>query len=168
MNERGEARATQTAPAPASGALRPIGAVAREVGLTPRAVRYYEEIGLLCPAVRVKGTSRLFDESDVQRLREIKRLREVIGFSLAEIAELLDTDDVRVQLRDRFYRTTDPRMRAGVLREAIGLAERRLAIVERKLAQVEAVRAEELQRLDMLRRMLAEEERAATGTANHR
>ena len=31
-------------------ALWPIGAVAREVGLTPRAIRYYEEVGLLRPA----------------------------------------------------------------------------------------------------------------------
>ena len=62
-------------------ALQPIGAVARQVGLTPRAIRYYEEAGLLRPAIRVKGADRLFDASDVQRLRDIKRMREVIGFS---------------------------------------------------------------------------------------
>jgi DNA-binding transcriptional MerR regulator len=131
--------------------------VSREVDLTCRAIRYYEEIGLLRPAVRVKGTDRLFDESDVQRLREIKRLREVIGFSLAEIAELLDTDDVRAQLRRQFSGTADPAIRARVLHEAIALAERRLAIVERKRTQVEAVRAEEAQRLARLRDVLAQE-----------
>src|SRR5579875_325828 len=89
------------------GELLTIGAVARAVDLTPRAIRYYEELGLLRPAVRVKGADRLFDASDLQRLREIKRLREVVGFSCAEIAEILDTDDVRAQLRDQFYETSD-------------------------------------------------------------
>src|SRR5690349_19128683 len=65
--------------------LRAIGSVARELGLTARAIRYYEEYGLLRPAVRVKGADRLYDQSDVGRLAEIKRLREAVGFSLAEI-----------------------------------------------------------------------------------
>src|SRR3954452_21168124 len=82
--------------------LQTIGAVAREVGLTPRTIRYYEELGLLRPAVRVKGSDRLFDASDVQRLAEIKRLREVIGFSLGEIAELLESDETRARIRSQF------------------------------------------------------------------
>ena len=138
--------------------LRPIGAVARELGLTARAIRYYEEYGLLRPAVRVKGADRLFDESDVQRLAEIKRLRDVIGFSLAEIKELLDSDDVRARLRSHFQGTADPAERALILRQAIGLAERRLAIAEQKLAQVAAVRTEEQERLARMRQMLADEE----------
>jgi DNA-binding transcriptional MerR regulator len=141
-----------------SGELRSIGAVAREVGLTPRAIRYYEEVGLLRPAIRVKGADRLYDPSDVQRLQEIKRLREVIGFSLQEIKELLETDAMRAQLRSRFHETTDRQVRTQVLHEAISLAERRLAIAERKLAQVVAVRDEEQQRLAQLRSKLAEAE----------
>lgn len=146
--------------------LRPIGAVAREVGLTPRAIRYYEELGLLRPAVRVKGSDRLFDDSDVQRLREIKRLREVIGFSLAEIAELLDAVDVRAHLRTQFRDTTDPRIRTQVLRTAIGLAERRLTMVERKLAQVEAACATERQDLEKLREKLSAEEERLESAGN--
>lgn len=141
----------------AAAALLPIGPVARAVGLTARAIRYYEEVGLLRPAVRVKGADRLFDAGDMQRLREIKRLREVIGFSLAEIAELLETDDMRAQLRQRFHGATDGVARARVLREAHGLAERRLAIVEGKLAQVSAVRDEEVARLARIRELLVAE-----------
>ena len=138
--------------------LRPIGVVAREVGLTPRAIRHYEQLGLLCPAISVKGSDRLFDSSDVQRLREIKRLRDVIGFSLAEIAELLDTDDVQEQLRDRFRGSNHPLVRAQVLEEAVKLSERRLKIVEHKLAEVEALRREEQEQLERRRALLAEEE----------
>ncbi|HLG51948.1 MAG: MerR family transcriptional regulator [Chloroflexi bacterium] len=139
------------------GELKPIGVVARETGLTPRAIRYYEEMGLLRPAVRVKGADRLFDASDIQRLHEIKRLREVIGFSLAEIRELLETDDLRAQLRDQFARTSDPMDRIRALRQAIDLAERRLAIISRKLAQIETIRVEEQARLARLQALLAHE-----------
>src|SRR5262249_604217 len=127
MSATVEGELAESAPA---ASLLPIGQVAREVGLTTRAIRYYEELGLLRPGVRVKGADRLFDAGDVQRLREIKRLREVIGFSLAEIAELLETDDMRAQLRQRFHGTSDAAARARVLREAHALAERRLAIIE--------------------------------------
>jgi DNA-binding transcriptional MerR regulator len=141
-----------------AGALRPIGAVARELGLTARAIRYYEERGLLRPAVRVKGADRLFDESDVQRLREIQRLRDVIGFSLAEVAALLDADDVRAQLRERFH-AAGSEARTQILREAVALAERRLDIVDTKLVQVQAFREEEAARLQRLRDLLAAESR---------
>ena len=138
--------------------LRAIGAVAREVGLTPRAIRYYEKLGLLRPAIRVKGSDRLFDDSDVERLREIKQLREVIGFSLAEIAELLETEDARRQLRSQFHGTDDRTVRARLIKESIALAERRLAIAERKLAQVEVIRSEACTRIARLRALLVEEE----------
>jgi DNA-binding transcriptional MerR regulator len=138
--------------------LQAIGAVAREVGLTPRAIRYYEEAGLLRPAIRVKGADRLFDTSDIQRLHDIKRMREVVGFSIAEIRALLDTEEVRQRLRERYQGTTDAAVHAQVIRDAIALSEKRLSIVERKLEQVVAVRDEEVQRLDRLRKMLVETE----------
>ncbi|MGD0409255.1 MAG: MerR family transcriptional regulator, partial [Candidatus Limnocylindrales bacterium] len=49
---------------------------AAEVGLTPRSVRYYEEIGLLTPAARSEGDYRLYDDTDLERLRFIKGLRD--------------------------------------------------------------------------------------------
>jgi DNA-binding transcriptional MerR regulator len=149
--------AVQSIPAAPSQppALLPIGTVAREVGLTTRAIRYYEEAGLLRPAISVKGSDRLYDASDVQRLIDIKRLREVIGFSLAEIKALLETDEMRQQLRERFYGTSDTTVHVQVIRDAIALAEKRLGIVEHKLEQVQSVRDEEAQRLARLREMLA-------------
>ena len=138
--------------------LRAIGAVARELELTPRAIRYYEELGLLRPAVRVKGTNRLYDTDDVERLRRIKLLREVVGFSLAEIAELLDTENVRAQLKSEFHGATEPRVRTRVIRDAIALAEKRLRLIEGKLGQLEEMRDEERERLARLAHLLEQEE----------
>jgi DNA-binding transcriptional MerR regulator len=138
--------------------LKPIGEVADLVGLTPRAIRYYEELGLLTPEVRVKGVPRLFNQHDIQRLNEIKRLREIAGFSLAEISELLENEDVRAKLRNRFRNTEDREERVSVLHHATELAKRRLAIIERKLEQLQAVRAAEIEHIELIQSILREQE----------
>ena len=74
---------------PTATPLLRIQEVAAEVGLTTRSIRYYEEVGLLKPAARSEGAYRLYDASDVERLCFIRDLRDVAGFSLAEIGQLL-------------------------------------------------------------------------------
>ncbi|HEX8568754.1 MAG TPA: MerR family DNA-binding transcriptional regulator [Caulobacteraceae bacterium] len=58
----------------------------REFEVTPRALRFYEDKGLLSPERR--GASRIYSGRDRARLQLILRGKRV-GFSLAEIAELL-------------------------------------------------------------------------------
>jgi len=62
----------------------------REFGATPRALRFYEEQGLLSPARR--DTSRVYSYKDRARLQLILRGRRV-GLSIAEIRDILDTYD---------------------------------------------------------------------------
>lgn len=64
-----------------------IGEACERTGLSPRTVRYYEEIGLL-PGVRRKaGGRRVYGPEVLERLRFIQRLKK-LGVSLAEIKEL--------------------------------------------------------------------------------
>lgn len=62
----------------------------REFGATPRALRFYEEQGLLSPGRR--DTSRVYSYKDRARLQLIMRGRRV-GLSIAEIRDILDTYD---------------------------------------------------------------------------
>jgi DNA-binding transcriptional MerR regulator len=62
----------------------------REFGATPRALRFYEEQGLLSPARR--DTSRVYSYKDRARLQLILRGRRV-GLSIAEIRDILETYD---------------------------------------------------------------------------
>lgn len=64
-----------------------ISEVARQVGLAPSAIRYYEEIGLLPKASRAKNNYRVYQPSQIERLVVIKRARE-LGFTLAQIREI--------------------------------------------------------------------------------
>ncbi len=63
-----------------------ISEVARQVGLQPSAIRYYERIGILLPAQRVSGQRR-YDTTMLYRLAVIQRARQ-IGFTLDEIRQL--------------------------------------------------------------------------------
>ncbi len=60
--------------------------VARVFGLRTSAIRYYEQIGILPPAMRKNGRRR-YDKSAVFRLAVVQRARET-GFTLEEIREL--------------------------------------------------------------------------------
>jgi DNA-binding transcriptional MerR regulator len=64
-----------------------VGEMARRVGLSARAIKYYEERGLLCPA-RSRGRYRLYSEADGERLERIRQMR-AFGLSVATIEEAL-------------------------------------------------------------------------------
>src|SRR4249920_3595089 len=80
---------------------------AQEVGLTPRAIRHYEDMGLLRPG-RSEGSYRLYEDRDLDRLRTIRALRDDAGFSVTDIAELLDDDDHRDRAKQKWQSTQDP------------------------------------------------------------
>jgi DNA-binding transcriptional MerR regulator len=116
--------------------------VAAETGLTPRAIRYYEELGLLNPAARSEGAYRLYDADDLERLRFIRGLRDDAGFSLAEIRQLLADEQARVHNRVRFRATTDPAERRRILVEGIATIERQVATLRAKVERLEAMIAD--------------------------
>ena len=104
----------------ASKPLR-IGEVAELTGTTPRTIRYYEEIGLLPGAGdRAQGQHRIYSEADVERVREIIRLRDLLGLSLDQLAVLLEAETARAELRRELENAEDPIKIRGLLEEALG------------------------------------------------
>lgn len=75
----------------AASRLYSIGDLAGEVGVSPRAIRFYEDQGLLAP--RRIGGNRVYSGRDRARLQLILRGKR-LGFALADIRELLDLYDV--------------------------------------------------------------------------
>ncbi len=65
--------------------------LSREFGITPRALRFYEEEGLIAP--RRDGATRIYSRRDRARIAWILRGKN-LGFSLDEIGELLDLYDL--------------------------------------------------------------------------
>lgn len=77
-----------------------IGEVARASGMTVRALRHYDEIGLLSASERIASGHRRYTESDVRRLYRVRALR-TLGLSLEEIASVLaDSADDLAAMRE--------------------------------------------------------------------
>lgn len=68
--------------------LMGIGAIAKQAGVGIDTVRYYEKAGLLEPKQRLASGYRRYSDTEVTRLRFIRRA-QALGFSLQEIRELL-------------------------------------------------------------------------------
>lgn len=66
-----------------------VGQVAELAGVTVRALRYYDEIGLLPPSGRTGAGYRRYTPADLDRLARVLYYRE-LGFSLGQIATILD------------------------------------------------------------------------------
>jgi DNA-binding transcriptional MerR regulator len=110
-----------------------IGDVARIVGCTTRTIRYYEEIGLLPdPGNRPAGQHRVYHDAEVERLREIIRLRDLLGVSLDELKELIEAEEARAALRAELQRTDNASRQSEILTEAIGYIDRQLELVRRR------------------------------------
>ena len=65
-----------------------IGELSKRTGVLRETIRYYERIGLLPPPRRADNDYRVYDETDVERLRFILRAR-ALDFALDEIGETL-------------------------------------------------------------------------------
>jgi len=98
-----------------------IGNLARRAGVSIDTVRYYEKSGLLAPHARLPSGYRRYGDSQVARLRFIRRAQE-LGFSLKDISELLALSGLRNV--ERVKRT----------------AQQKLTEVEKRIAALQRVR----------------------------
>src|SRR5437867_8880142 len=102
-----------------------IGELAAELGLNPKTIRYYEEIGLLPSPQRSPSSYRLYDNADRERLRFILKAKAV-GLTLGEIGDILS-------LRDRGQQPCE---------HVVGLLDQQVAAVDEQLRALKEFRTE--------------------------
>ncbi|MGD0312634.1 MAG: MerR family transcriptional regulator [Acidimicrobiales bacterium] len=147
---------------PAPTILR-IGEVAKLTGLTTRTLRYWEEQGLISPSAYRGRGERLYSPTDMARVTRIKDLQELLGFSLAEVRVVLDTEDIDALDRVRSeYRWGDspPEHRKELLDDAIDANDKLLDRLDTTLARIGRFRDERAAksvRLKEVRRQLDED-----------
>jgi MerR family transcriptional regulator, repressor of the yfmOP operon len=122
-----------------------IGEVAKLTGLTTRTLRYWEELGLISPSsYRGKG-ERLYSQTDMARVTRIRDLQELLGFSLAEVRVVLDTEDIDVldRVRSEYRRGgASAARRRQLLDDAIEANDKLLVRLDDTLARIGAFRDE--------------------------
>jgi MerR family transcriptional regulator, repressor of the yfmOP operon len=143
-----------------------IGDVARLVGTTPRTIRYYEEIGLLAEApARPSGQHRIYTTAEVERLREVMRLKELLGVSLEELKTLLTAEEARAEVRAQLQRDdVDPTRRRELLDEALGHIDRQLELVRNRAAELAKLEHELSETRKRAKRKIRELDAAAEST----
>ena len=106
-----------------------IGDLARQAGLSIRAIRYYEERGLLQPVARTPGNYRLYDYQALRILKTFRRLK-MLGMGLDDISELngiyAREGDCTGSLRGRF----------------LGMIQERTEEIDRRIEELTLLREE--------------------------
>lgn len=122
-----------------------IGEVAEQTDLSLRTIRYYEEVGLVTPSSRTSGGFRLYSETDLARLRLVRRMKP-LDFSLEEMKDVLalldgleSGDPLSVEHRDlvgrlEMYRDA-ANARVSALRDQLGVAEGFAAELRREISR---------------------------------
>jgi DNA-binding transcriptional MerR regulator len=82
-----------------------IGELARATGVKEVTIRYYEQIGLMPAPPRTEGNHRVYHAEHLDRLRFIRRLRE-LGFTLEEVRGLVRLSSEKNQPCDEVDRIT--------------------------------------------------------------
>ncbi len=104
-----------------------IGELAKQLGITTRTIRYYEEIGLMGPTERLGGGTRTYARDDILRLKFILKLKQ-LGISLKEIQELSEIFDINEQNFD----TITPKL--------IEILDHHISNVDEKMANLSSLR----------------------------
>ncbi len=144
-----------TASGPDAGQLLGIGAAAQRAGVSQRALRYYQQIGLLTPCGCTPGGLRRYSEEDLARVARIRQLQELLGLDLDAIARVLNDEDRMAQIKRAYLdEDTSREERQELLRESLNLQQGLRAIVEAKLRGIEGFLADLDARISRTRALL--------------
>ena len=123
--------------------------------MSERALRYYQQLGLLVPACTPGGLRR-YSAEDLARVARIRELQTLLGLNLDEIAVVLRNEDRLAQIRLSYHdeRTSDSERRR-LTRECLTLQESLRATVEAKRAALEGFLADLDARIRKCRDLLA-------------
>ncbi len=121
-----------------------IGELASLLELSPRTIRYYEEIGLHNSVKRVEGGKRIYTDKDFKRLRFITRLKH-LGLTLSEMLELEDIYQIH-------------RTNRKVLPRLLELLDTHAIKIDERINSLNKLRADILSYQDKIRQKLSMDE----------
>ena len=161
MNEPSETDSAPPAPdaetaaaAAEAGELLGIGAAAARLGVSERALRYYQQLGLIHPACTPGGLRR-YSADDIARVTRIRELQDLLGLNLDEIAIVLSREDRMAEIRLTYHdERTSPALRRELIEESLSLQEGLRATVEAKRAALTGFLADLDARIGRSRKLL--------------
>jgi MerR family transcriptional regulator, repressor of the yfmOP operon len=132
-----------------------IGAASERAGVSQRALRYYQQLGLLTPCACTPGGLRRYSEDDLARVARIRQLQQLLGLNLDEIATVLRDEDRMAEIKRAYLDAgTSRRQRQELLHESLELQQGLRATVETKRQGIEGFLADLEARIARIRELL--------------
>jgi MerR family transcriptional regulator, repressor of the yfmOP operon len=113
-----------------------IGEAAERAEVSPRTLRWYEEIGLLVPAGHSAGGARRYSPDDLERIIHIRELQSLLGLDLGEIRDILLGEDALAGLRREYQAGAEATRRREILIEASAINEKLRTVVSGRQAHL--------------------------------
>ncbi|MEJ8546732.1 MerR family transcriptional regulator [Brevibacillus borstelensis] len=107
--------------------------VAKKTNLTKRALRYYEELGLVSPSGRTESGYRLYTDEDVAHILHVKNTRDLLGASLQEIKEIMDLGKRYELLKQDYFSDKHASEKLRLLTELEGTLRAQRDVLQEKL-----------------------------------
>jgi DNA-binding transcriptional MerR regulator len=146
-----------TSVAPSEPARLGIGEAATRTGVSERALRYYQQLGLITPSGCTPGGLRRYSEQDLVRVARVRDLQALLGLNLEEIGAVLANDDRLAALRAEYQAEgTDSHRRRELIREGLDVRSQLRATVDAKLRALQHFLDELDADRDRLQRLLAD------------
>lgn len=115
-----------------------IGAAAQQAGVSQRALRYYQQLGLITPHGCTPGGLRRYSQEDLARVARIRQLQTLLGLNLDEIALVLRSEDRMAEIRLAYYaEEATCTERRDLVRESLELQQELRVTVEAKRLGIE-------------------------------
>jgi MerR family transcriptional regulator, repressor of the yfmOP operon len=131
-----------------------IGEIAERTGLTQRALRFYEERGLLQPATRLEGGFRLYTEDDLRRVERIARFRNILKLSIPETKRMIEAEEAITEIGQQARQESDIEAKRQQLLQAVELLEREERLLNEKVELLQVLGAEWRAKLGRYRQRL--------------
>ncbi len=136
-------RSAATSGDDSQGQLLGIGAAAEMAGVSQRALRYYQQLGLITPCACTPGGLRRYSQDDLARVGRIRQLQQLLGLNLDEIAVVLRGEDRMAEIRLAYYdEGTSRAERRALLCESLEVQQVLRATVETKRQGIEGFLAD--------------------------
>jgi DNA-binding transcriptional MerR regulator len=133
-----------------------IGAAAQSAGVSERALRYYQQLGLIAPTC-TSGGFRRYGERDLARVARIRELQTLLGLNLDEIATVLRSEDRVAEIRAAYHDArTGAAQRHALVEESLEIHENLRATVEVKRAALDEFLKDLSVRIDRIHSALAD------------
>lgn len=134
-----------------------IGAAAVRAGVSERALRYYQQLGLITPSGCTPGGMRRYSEDDLSRVARIRQLQDLLGLNLDEIAVVLRNEDRMAEIRRAYHHEqTSDASRLELARESLALHQELRQTVAARQAALETFLADLDAKIRRIRRLIGQ------------